>query len=78
MSQDPIVRLRRLLGETWSPAWRVSEAIEKACDEIERLQLSRAPEDGGITQALVAMARQAAFEECAATHAPADSGANRG
>ena len=38
MSEDPIVRLRRLLGEQWSPAWRGSGAVEKACDEIERLR----------------------------------------
>lgn len=41
MDVDPLVRLRRLLGEQWSPQWRPIEAIAKACDEIERLKALR-------------------------------------
>ena len=42
MNEQPLVRLRRLLGEQWSPQWIPNEAIDKACDEIERLRAHRA------------------------------------
>lgn len=49
METDPLTRLRRLLGEQWSPQWRASEAITKACEEIERLRLAR-PEEQEISR----------------------------
>ena len=45
----PLVRLRRLLGEEWSPQWSLVEAIEKACDEIEKLRSTAAPEGEAIS-----------------------------
>ena len=42
MNEHPLEKLRRLLGEQWSPQWVANEAIERACAEIERLRAHRA------------------------------------
>ena len=42
MKDQPLARVRRLLNEQWSPQWVPNEAIDKLCDEIERLRAQRA------------------------------------
>lgn len=49
MNEQPLMRLRRLLGEQWSPQWVPNDAIDKACDEIEKLRAQRA-EVGALVQ----------------------------